>query len=302
MISKPFLEEMAKVDSKQELQFLIDVLAQVISVVKVSGIEDETEREQKTDAHNLANRFIQFAMTILHLSDDRNVINLPSFGDIKFRDPASIDVLTRASMEAFLVFHQIFYCPATRNEKEFRYLVYKVVGLAEGQWLIESNKKYHDIKEIQRKPNELIISKLRENPVFKKLSPTQRDGITKGNNRDFWRWDVESNEILSWSKIASNAKLSPMLARYMYTYLSGHAHSGSRSVFQTQKAMVNGEIHKLVDSSLNTMKILCANMISEYTAIFKEAHDKLLQTGAIKIVGAWVQIGRQLGENSDVAS
>jgi len=52
----------------------------------------------------------------------------------------------------------------------------------------------------------------------------------------------------------------------------------------------------LASPSLDTMKVLCAHMITEYTAIFKEAHDRLLRTGAIKFVEAWVQIGGRLGE------
>jgi len=54
-------------NSKQELLFLIDVMAQVISVVKVSSVKDPLEKERKIDAHNLANRFLQFGMTVLHL-------------------------------------------------------------------------------------------------------------------------------------------------------------------------------------------------------------------------------------------
>lgn len=283
-------------NSKQELLFLIDVMAQVINVVKVSSVNDLLEKERKIDAHNLANRFLQFAMTVLHLSDDSNTMNLPSFGDIKLRDPASMDVLTRASMEAFLVFHQIFYSPAPGDEKGFRYWIYKAAGLAEGQDLPEGKPEHQELKKDEKKLIETIIDNLKSNTIFMSLTPKQKEGIATGHQRDLWRWSATANKILSWSEIATSAGLSPMLARYMYGHLSGHAHSGSRSVFQTQKAIVRGEVHMLASPSLDTMKVLCANMITEYTAIFKEAHDRLLQTGAIKFVEAWVQIGRRLGE------
>lgn len=284
-------------DSRQELLFLVDVMAPIISVVKVSTVNDPLEQERKIDAHNLANRFLQFAMTVLNLSDDRNSVNLPSFGDIRLRDPASKAVLTRASMEAFLVFHQVFYCPAPGDEKEFRYWIYKAVGLGEGQDLPEGKPENQDLKGKERKLIERIIDNLKSNTIFMNLKSRQREGIARGHQRDLWRWSSEANKTLSWSKIATGAGLSPMLARYMYRHLSGHAHSGSRGVFQTQKAVVSGEAHKLVDPSLDTMKVLCANMIIEYTAIFKEAHDRLALTNATKFVEAWLQIGRQLGEN-----
>jgi len=287
------------VNSKQEFLFLIDVMAQVISVVKVSSVKDPLEKERKIDAHNLANRFLQFAMAVLHLSDDNNTVNLPSFGGIKLRDPASMDVLTRASMEAFLVFHQIFYSPAPGDKQGFRYWIYKAAGLAEGQGLPEGKPEHQETKKDTKKLIETIINdNLKSNTIFMSLTPKQREGIATGHQRDLWRWSATANKTLSWSEIATSAGLSPMLARYMYGHLSGHAHSGSRSVFQTQTAVVRGEVHILVSSSLDTMKVLCANMITEYTAIFKEAHDKLLQTGALEFVEAWVQIGRRLGENS----
>ena len=78
-------------DSRQELFRLLDILAQVISAVKVSSIDDLNERDRLTQAHNLANRFFQYALTMFHLCDDKNVENLPSFGDIKVGDPAGIE-------------------------------------------------------------------------------------------------------------------------------------------------------------------------------------------------------------------
>ena len=284
-------------DSRQELLILIDVLAQVISEVKVSSIDDPTEWERKTDAHNLANRFLQYATTVLHLSNDENTVKLPSFGDIRVLDPASIDVLVRAAMEAFLVFHHVFYSPASKDEKEFRYWIYKAVGLAERQDLPEGTFEHEKQKVEEKKKIDGIISNLKSNTTFKKLTANQKDGIAVGRQRDLWRWNPEAKQILSWPEIATDAGLSEMLAHHMYGHLSGHAHSGSISVLQAQQAVVRREVGKLINPSLATMKILAANMISEYTVFFKEAHDKLGLTGAIEFVEMWVQIGRKLGDN-----
>ena len=284
-------------DGRQELLILIDVLAQVISVVNVSSVGDPMEREMKTDAHNLANRFFQYAMTLLHLSNDGNTVTLPSFGYIGVLDPASIDVLARASMEAFLVFHHVFYSPVPIAEKQFRYWIYKAIGLAERQDLPEGVFEQEKQKAEEKKRIESIIENLKSNTIFKTLAPKQKMGIAAGRQRDLWRWNPETKRILSWSGIATDAGLSEMLAHHMYGYLSGHAHSGSISVLQTQQAVVRGEVDKLVNPSLDTMKILNAHMISEYTATFEEAHDKLDLTGAVKLVEMWVHIGRTLGDN-----
>ena len=285
-------------NSRQELQGLIDILAQVISVVTVSSVADPTERERKTDAHNLANRFTQYAMTVLHLSDDRNSVNLPSFGDIRVLDSASIDILARAAMEAFLVFHHIYHYPSTGDEGEFRYWTYKVIGLAERQGLPEGTFEHQKQKDEEKKRIEGIIGSLEANPIFKNLTQRQKEGIATGHKRDLWRWNSNTNRKLYWSEIAVDAGLSKMMAQHMYSHLSGHAHSGSLSVLQTQQAVVRKEVEKLITPSLYTMKILTANMINEYTAVFKDAHDKLSTTGTVKFVETWVEVGRRLDEDS----
>lgn len=285
-------------NSRQELQFLIDILAQVISVVTPSSVTNPTVRERQTDAHMLANRFLQYAMTILHLSDDRNSVNLPSFGDIRVLDPASIDILARAAMEAFLVFHHIYYSPSTGDEGEFRYWTYKVIGLANRQGILKGTFKHQKQKDEEKKRIEDIIGSLEANPIFKNLTQKQKEGIATDQQRDLWRWNSNTKQILAWSAIAIDAELSKMMAQHIYSHLSGHAHSGSLSVLQTQQAVVRKEEEKLITPSLDVMKILTANMINEYTAVFKDAHDKLSTTGAVKFVETWVEVGRGLGEDS----
>jgi len=284
-------------DTRLELQVLIDILAQVISAVAVSSVADPAERERKTDAHNLANRFIQYAMTVLHLSNDRNSVNLPSFGDIRVLDPASIDILARAAMEAFLVLHHVYCSPPSGDEGGFRYWTYKVIGLAERQSLPEGTFEHQKQKDEEKKRIEAIIGTLAANPIFKQLTQKQKEGITTGHQKDLWRWDSNTKRVLSWSEIAVDARLSKMMAQHMYSHLSGHAHSGSLSVLQTQQAVVNKEVEKLVTPSLDMMKILTANMIKEYTTIFKDAHNKLSTTGAVKFVEMWVEVGRRLDED-----
>jgi hypothetical protein len=53
-------------------------------------------------------------------------------------------------MEAFLVFHHIYYSPSSRDESEFRYLIYKVIGLAERQGLPEGTFE-HQGQKIEEK-------------------------------------------------------------------------------------------------------------------------------------------------------
>lgn len=286
-------------DSRQELLKLLDILAQVINAVKVSSIEDLNERDRLTQAHNLANRFFQYALTLLHLCDDKNVENLPSFGDIKVGDPASIDVITRAAMEAFLVFHYVFHSPSTPDEKDYRYWTYKAVGLAERQNLPEAVFEYAEQKTEEKRRLEEICTKLESNAIYQSLTPKQKARFLEGKELNLWRWQPDAKMRLSWKDIAIGARLSEMLASHMYRHLSGHAHSGSLSVLQTQQAIVRNEVEYLISPSINTLNVLAANMIHEYTELFPEAKPVLTESDASTFIDTWIRIGQQLGENLD---
>lgn len=284
-------------DSKAEFLILLDLLAKAINAVRVSSIDDRDERERLTYAHNLANRFVQYALTVLHLCDDKKVEKLPSFGDVEIGDPASIDVLTRAAMEAFLVFHYVFYSPATKDEKDYRYWIYKAAGLAERQNLPEGVFEHVKQKAAERKTLEEIFAKLESNETYKALTVKQRTRFIEGKEWNLWRWKRDAKKVVSWQEIATDAGLSAILALHMYRHLSGHAHSSSLSVLQTQEAVVRNEADRLISPSINTMKVLAANMIHEYTKLFSEAKPVLTESGASTFVDTWIRIGQRLDEN-----
>lgn len=285
------------VDSRQEFLILLDLLAQEMNAVRVSSIKDPNERDRLTYAHNLANRFFQYALTMLHLCDDKNVENVPSFGNIKVGDPASIDVLTRAAMEAFLVFHYVFYSPSTADEKDYRYWTYTAGGLAERQNLPEAVFEHVEQKAEEKKRFEELCAKLRSNAVYQNLTPRLKARFVEGKELDLWRRQPDTNRRLSWRDIGIDAGLSEMLSSHMYRHLSGHAHSGSLSVIQTQQAVVRNEAEYLITPSINTLKVLAANMIHEYTELFSEAQPVLTKSGASTFVHTWIRIGQQLDEN-----
>lgn len=284
-------------NSKEEFLILLDLLAQVINTVRVSSIEDDNERERIIYSHNLANRFIQYALTHLHLCNAKRVETLPSLGDVRVGDPASIDVLTRAAMEAFLVFHCVFYSPATEDEKDYRYWTYKAAGLVERQNLPDGIFEHAKQKAEKKRILEEIFAKLDSNSIYKALGATPRRRFIEGKEWNLWRWNREAKKVMSWQEIASDAGLSVMLASYMYRHLSGHAHSSSLSVLQTQQAVVRSESERLISPSINTMKILVANMIHEYTELFPEGQPILAKSGASTFVDTWIQIGQRLDEN-----
>jgi len=281
----------------QEYVILLDLLAKAINTVKVSSISDVSERERLRNAHNLANKFINHASTVLYLSDGTIVKNLPSFEKYSFVDSASIDVLTRATMEAFLVFHFVFYAPKMEEEKDYRYLVYKARGITERQTYPASIFEHEQQKAEEKKVLEELCAKLESNIIFQGLTEQQKSRFFQGKELNLWRWNPDVRKVLSWYDIGIDAGFSDMLASHMYGHLSGYAHSSSLSVLQTAQALVNKETEKLTGASIDTVKVLIANMIEEYCQMFPEAQKVLKDSGASNFVQVYVNVGKRLGEN-----
>ncbi len=270
-----------EMDNKQEYVILLDLLARV---------DDANEGFSSSDishgARLLAGKFIVHALTILHLLNDTKVQLLPSLPPMKisFVALASTEVLTRAVMEAFLVFHYVFFAPTKADEKNFRYWSYKAAGIAEWQNLLESISEHEQEKAAEKEELDKLRQQLKSNTVFESLIDNRKKRILKGE----WR-------LLSWREIAIDAGFSKMLASHIYRYLSGSAHSSSLSILRMAQALINKEPEKLIQGSINTMNIVIANMIREYCALFPRAQDVLTKDlEGSNLVKQYIQIGREL--------
>ena len=289
-----------KLEIKQEYVILLDLLARVIDANKSYSVNDISDGKRLWDAHNLANKFIDHAFTVLHLSHGTNVQDIPSF-KFSFIDSASIDVLTRATMETFLVFHYVFFAPQTKEEKDYRYWAYKAAGITERQSIPIITEETRRTLDNDRLVLDKLCDKLKANAVFQNLTEKQRARFFEGKERNLWRWNPDLKKVLSWSDIAIDAGFSEMLASHMYRYLSGHAHSSSLSVLQSQQALINKKKEQLIGGSIGVINIVAANLIREYCALFSLAQDVLSKdTEGNDIVEEWIQIGHDLDEFTNI--
>lgn len=276
-----------EIQNKQELIKLLDLLARVNYAVDVSPISDAGERERLWYANILTNKFIAHALTIFHLLNDTNVLVPPlsSFPPIRIINiaSASIDVLTRASFEAFLVFHHVFITPTTTDEKNFRYWSYKAAGIMDWQKETESISEHEQEKAAENGALDELRTRLKSNAVFQSLAGKEdKKKILRGE----WR-------LKQWHDIAIDAGFGKMLAS-QYRYLSGSAHSSNLSNLRMEQALENKEPKILIEPLINTMNILIANMIREYCALFPRSQDILSKDLEGKnLVEQWIQIGHQ---------
>ncbi len=262
---------------REDCPKLLDLLGRVLDANKGAA----TDREWY--AEGLANKFFDHAFFALYLSQSPNTIDFPSRA-VKLSGVASIDVLTRATFEAFLTFHYVFYTPKTVEDQNYRYWAYRLAGCMERQDMhtkptsVEHKQNLLDDKKAIKD----FCGKLNSNPIFEKLPQKQKNKVLKGN----WK-------LSSWGDIAKEVKLSGMLASDMYSYLCGYAHSSSLSVLQIKQAYEKHEEELLIEPSIILVSIVAANMILEYCELFKWSKDVLNQDQeGMKLVDLWAKLGR----------
>lgn len=278
-----------------ELKRLLDLLGRVNNANEDLAFNSISDMERLRDAHFLTNKLFSHALTVLYLLDGTKVQDLASFKSSKlsFVDSASIGVLTRATLEAFLIFHYVFYAPTTAEGKNYRYWVYKAAGLAEEQnfpAITEEGRQTLDNDKIEL---DALCTKLNSNVIFQSLKPKQKGQIFEGKGK--WKWKPDGKGVVSWHNIAIDAGLSEMLASHMYRHLSGYAHSSRLNVLLLAQAFLNKEPGYPSSSLRDAMNIVIANMIKEYCALFPKAQDVLSKDlEGHKLVKQYIQIGSTL--------
>ncbi|MFC1992350.1 DUF5677 domain-containing protein [Chloroflexota bacterium] len=282
-MSQPELEQF-KIKIKQGYVKLLDLLNHVLAADNYLSFGDADDNERLSIARGLTNKFIEHAVTILHLSRGIN-LDLPSF-QYRLVDSASIYVIARASLEAFLVFHYVFYAPTTKEEQNYRYWAYKAAGIAERESAPASTKEYRQKQAAEKKELDKLRERLKSNTVFQSITDNQKRKILKGQ----WK-------LPSWREIAIDAGVSEMIASRMYSSLAGYAHSSMLSVVQMVEAHRDIEEEELVNNSMLIMNIVIANMIREYCGLFSKAQGILSKDHeGSYIVDWWIQVDRGLNE------
>ncbi|MCX8126337.1 MAG: DUF5677 domain-containing protein [Dehalococcoidia bacterium] len=218
----------------------------------------------ENDAHDLANLVFEHLAVSLSLTTNALTPPLPpNSSKITIYATGSARVVTRAALEAYLMFNYLFVSPKSADEREFRYLAYKITGLIERQSIpaVDPNNK----KKLQYE-SELIkelTARLQSNNTFKGMKENEQRRIIKGN----WRPP-------SWKTLIEEANLPP-LVKMMYDHLCIYAHSKYTSVIQLATAYEKGEHQLLNNPMFSLFNIITARMIDDYCKVFPRTRDAI---------------------------
>ena len=261
--------------SEQEYIKLLTVLLQVAEANK--GLQAEGD-DRILDAEGLAQKVTFHALSVLYLSRSTT---LREFG-ASFFDPASINVLGRAALEAFLVFHYVFVNPKLDYEKDFRYFSWVLADLLMRQSYPVQSPKGKKILEDERTRIEELKTHLGNNLCFKNLTPSQQKRLI---NQGIWR-------LQSWTDIALSAGLNKTQAKAFYRHLSSYAHAGSLSVLQLRQAQTADVQRSLFAATMGLVMIAMAYMVKAYCTVFPKLQAALQRDpNGAALVDQWVQIG-----------
>ena len=158
--------------------FQEDYIKLLETLIKVAEANKGTalgEDDRFLDAEGLCKKFFGHATSALYLFRSTTLpsIKVTDRG-ISFFDPGSINVLGRAALEAFLVFHYVFVEPRSDDEKDFRYYSWLRASYIDRQKFPsrpeEGKKQLTDDKKIIDASKE----KINNNSFFKQLDEKKK--------------------------------------------------------------------------------------------------------------------------------
>jgi hypothetical protein len=241
------------------------------------GVPSDSD-ERLLDAEGLALKRFFHAVSSLYLQRSTTV---PELG-ASFFDPASMNVLARATIESFLVFHYVFIQPQGESERELRHLSWVLADLMARQELpatlpenqVKQREELEQIKVLKRR--------IRQNWEFTQLPPKQQKAVLE---KKLWRF-------ASWTEIARQAGFSQLHAEHAYRLLCSYAHSGSLSVLQVRQANAKEDQQFLAESALRLVNVGVAFMTNAYSSMFESAKRALDANPPLKDkVDEWAWLG-----------
>jgi hypothetical protein len=262
--------------SNTEFEALLELMYEVVQ--SLEGIEFEDGRIP--DVELLAYKLYSHAISSYWLYQGTRAHVPKSAGGTNFVDNASIIVLTRAALETYLSFYEVFIEPKNDDDFEFAYCLWHLSGkvmLEDYEPIVETpEEKLEKIRiEIKELRDRIKITKAYESHTEK-----QQPQILKGKDfRD--RYDI-----------ASSAGLSPNFIRMVYKYYSGFVHSDGYTSGQLFSAETIHQQRNFAEFHLNMLMILVSKFILNFTEKFKQSSYLLdLNPGVHSIAYTWSEVG-----------
>jgi hypothetical protein len=178
--------------------------------------------EFKFHIDTLITKYVFHSNTIFHLLNGIDMTFKQLNFSTKILDIPSLYILLRAQLENFLIVDFIYCQPATIEESEFRYNIWKLSGYLSRKDTPTETEKAKKIKESDLKEIEKLQRLIKESKFFLSYSPKQQSKILNTGDERLGK---------GWVKIMTDSGLSPRISASLYKIISSYAHSSGVSIF-----------------------------------------------------------------------
>jgi hypothetical protein len=258
------------------LGYLKMMLPLLIRMLQAQGGQPIADGEGwKNDRQFLAKKFLYHLQTLLRTAEGAKIEH--SQGEHSFIDHGTINVISRALLENFIVFEWVFG-PSDESLSYFRYLTWVVAGLKERS----DTPARSDIAKRQQALDwercGKLCQEIKSNEHFKEISNGAQKALLLGK----WRMGQSIEEIAV--QVGFHSKQLDGL----YSYLCSYSHSSYISALQI------GQANEKMEKELSRMAIgvscnMTARMIETYARLFPVAQQVLAGTSEDekRAVGRW---------------
>lgn len=182
-------------------------------------------------------------------------------------DLFTVNSTFRAIMETYATFYHIYVEPASEEEREFKFLLWKIDGLCEKKRFIINESDFEGVKEILIKDRELLCKTTKQFETcsfYKKISDTELEKIyNTSKNRYKWRFTY-INEVIKPFTITELVTHTFKRRGFinLYKYTSIHIHSNYYSIEDFEKHR-GKEVSREYTDPLIRMAILTTLLIMD---------------------------------------
>lgn len=289
---------MNEVPTFQEEEYYIKLLETLIKVAEANKGTVLGEDNRLLEAEGLFKKFIGHAASALYLFGSTTLPNIKiTDRGISFFDSGSINVLGRAALESFLVFHYVFIEPRSDDEKDFKYYSWLHASYIDRQKFPSRSEEGKKQLNNEKKTIDALKEKINNNSVFKQLDKEKKEKLLRKMEKGAWRLQWQNGQWVtkSWSNIGVSAGLSEILAKQFYGHLCAYAHSGCQSAQQVGNAETADTQKALCVATMKLIMIAMANMIKAYCQMFEKSKDVIQKDEDAKtLIDRWIHIGTSL--------
>lgn len=205
----------------------------------------ETPRPEWMDYSNLLlDKFAIHSLSFYHLSQgivERKIDD--TLKRAKGYDLFSVNALFRVLIETYVAFNWIFVNPPTNEEKEFRFLLWKLDGLFEKRKFDLTEEIKQEVAEILKQDEaekKTTLDQLTQNSFYQALPSTQAERVfNAAKHKALWKYEWQPGNELRPLKITELIQMvcrtDAFLNLYRYSSLYTHSNFGSVETFRQMR-------------------------------------------------------------------